>query len=52
MVGCDGAAYYLAALGYDRPWHILLHDEQLRVGLVDCPPARGAMGRTIIGARG
>ena len=52
MVGCDGAAYYLAARGHDRPWHILLHDERLRAGLANCPPARGATGRAIVCAQG
>jgi hypothetical protein len=52
MVGCDGAAYYLAARSYDRPWHILLQDERLRAGLVVCPPAQGANGRAIVSAQG
>jgi hypothetical protein len=52
MVGCDGAAYYLAARGYDGPWHVLLHDERLRAGLADCPPAQGANGEPIISAQG
>jgi hypothetical protein len=52
MVGCDGAAYYLAARGHDRLWHILLHDEHLRAGLANCPPARGATGRAIVCAQG
>lgn len=52
MVGCDGAAYYLAARSFDRPWHILLHDERLRAGLADCPPAHGATGRAIASAQG
>src|SRR3546814_17598552 len=42
------SAYYLAARGHDRPWQILLHDEHLRAGLANCPPARGANGRAIV----
>ena len=42
----------VAARGHDRPWHILLHDEHLRAGLANCPPARGATGRAIVCAQG
>lgn len=51
MVGCDGAAYYLAARGYEGPWHVLLHDERLRAGLADCPPAQGANRQPITSAQ-
>ena len=52
MVGCDGAAFYLAARGLDSPWHELLHDEILRTGLADCVPAHGADGRPVSSAEG
>jgi hypothetical protein len=35
MVGCDGAAYYLASRGYDGRWHELLASDALRSGLGD-----------------
>jgi len=33
MVGCDGAAFYLATPRYGGPWHILLADPRLMKGL-------------------
>jgi hypothetical protein len=33
MVGCDGAAFYLATLRYGGPWHRLLADPRLIEGL-------------------
>jgi len=44
MVGCDGAAYYLAARRYDGNWYRLLASDALRSGLDKCPPAHGASG--------
>lgn len=52
MVGCDGAVYYLTARGYNGAWHLLLHDEHLRAGLADGPPAHGANGEPIMSVQG
>jgi len=52
MVGCDGATFYLAARGLEGSWHELLHDDALRTGLGDGPPAHGADGRPVRSAPG
>ena len=42
MVSCDGAAFYMAALGYGASWRTLLADVRIAVDPKTLPPARTA----------
>lgn len=38
IVGCAGSIYYLAARAYDRPWTILVRDENILEAVVEVTP--------------